>query len=266
MSKILKEDVNITDPNLAQQYSNGKQQLVNKDQQINALNKQILKLQTDKIAIQKALDGIEKKAADQQSSEQSKQETTQSTQDQTAKQNKDLEDAQRALASQILMTKQASESLVTIARMNIDDMIESINESILDAVMTDADLSVLKPLREELLVLKRHKIAINENNNPFSYDDFYDKSTDIEPSVMYLKIIDGKNTFIAKIYKEYPDSDWFGKVIHGRSKTFGKMKYDSSYEEDDIINFLKDSYDEVKMMSESEFNDYENTIEGINPK
>lgn len=64
--KKLNEDINITDPNLAQQYNRGQALLVQKDQVIVKLQDQINKVEKEKMKIEKELNKISQESAKQQ--------------------------------------------------------------------------------------------------------------------------------------------------------------------------------------------------------
>jgi chromosome segregation ATPase len=165
--KKINEDVAITDPNLAQQYSNGKQQLVNKDSQINGLNKQILKLQQDKIKIQQALDQIEKKYADMVGKPA---EPTTAQQPQNS-QNTDLAKAQQALAAQVLMNKPTTESLYI---NNLTSKLHALKEIMHSSSNPDAIKLEINEIESEI----HHLTEAPEN--PFASDVFYNVSESYE--------------------------------------------------------------------------------------
>jgi hypothetical protein len=250
MKKLkINEDVAITDPALAQQYSNGKQQLVNKDSQINALNKQILKLQQDKIKIQQAIDQIEKKSAETIGKPAATPDANQ-TKD---TQNTDLAKAQQALAAQVLMNKPTTESIYINNLTSKLEMLKEISESSLGV---DANIEL------EINRIKSEIDYLNEGfENPFASNVFYNVSEayediDDREYVIYVEIEDKDNKFMAKIFKRSPDSKWFGKIIYGTSRTFENITYEADYEEDDILNFLINTYTKVRILSKEEFNNY----------
>jgi len=251
----INEDVAITDPNLAQQYANGKQQLVNKDSQINALNKQVLKLQNDKIKIQQALDQIEKKSAEVAANPTTQNQQNQQNQAQQPE-NKQLAQAQQALAAQILMNKPTSESLYVA---NLKNKLISLKETLSSIPYNHPD-ALSTQIQIDALTLELD--YINESSyNPFSKKVFYDVSEAYEDDeddeyLLYVEIKDKDNKFLAKIFKPSADSKWFGKIIYGNSRTFENITYDSDYEEDDIINFLMYTYDSVRLLTKEEFNSY----------
>lgn len=248
MKKFLKEDISITDPNLAQQYANAKQQLINKDQQINALNKQILRIQSEKIKIQATIDQIEKNSANQQNQQPQNQEPAKNVQPQ--QKNKDLETAQKQLAAQVLMNQPTSESLAT---MNIKNKISTLNE------IAESDTNKKNEINN---IINSINVGINESNslssNPFSVKEFYDAGEEdpYDYGVVYVEITENDNTFVGKIFKPHASSDWIGKLVSGESSTFERLTYKNDYEEDDIINFLFVNYEGVKVLSETKFNEY----------
>ena len=162
-NKKVNEDVAITDPSLAQQYSNGKQQLVNKDSQINALNRQILKLQQDKIKIQQALDQIEKKSAESIG----KPAVTPDANQPKTNQNTDLAKAQQALAAQVLMNKPTTESLYI---NSLNDKLRSLNEIKYSSSNPDAIKLEINQIESEIFNLTKNF------DNPFASNIFYNVS------------------------------------------------------------------------------------------
>lgn len=253
--KRINEDISITDPNLAQQYANAKQQLITKDQQINALNKQILRLQSEKIKVQAVIDQIEKNSAGNANQQQPQQ---QQQQQQQQNKNKDLETAQKQLAAQVLMNQPTSESM-TIGRLNMLNRINALNELAKTASADEAPAMY----REIRILSEAAGVKIEEDLNPFGALSFYkmtegedNANSDDEDAVLYVEITDNDNRFLAKIFKPSNESDWVGKIIYGTSRTFEKIAYKSDYEEDDIINFLIVNYDSVRVLSENEFNEY----------
>lgn len=250
--KKINEDISITDPGLAQQYANAKQQLINKDQQINALNKQILRIQSEKIKVQAIIDQIEKNSASK--TDQQPHQPQQSQQ----QQNKELDNAQKQLAAQVLMNQTTSES-ITMGRLNILDRIKVLNEF----VETSSAEEAPGIYREIRILSEAAGVKIEKDVNPFGALSFYGMTeskdstdTDEETSVLYVEITDRHNRFLAKIFKPTNETDWIGKIIYGASETFEKISYRSDYEEDDIINFLIVNYDSVRVLSEKEYNEY----------
>lgn len=116
---------------------------------------------------------------------------------------------------------------------------------------------------------------LDDNYNPMRFDIFYnlnenkkydpemidyrnDTREDYldEDYVFYIKVIDGDNWFIGKIFKVNPDGDWYGKIKKGDDDSFEKMSYEGDYEETDIVDFLADNYEKVEIIDIHEFNDY----------
>jgi len=76
-----------------------------------------------------------------------------------------------------------------------------------------------------------------------------------EDKVFYVKITDADGDFTGKIYKLFDEGDWRAKIVDGESDTFEKLNYDPSWDEFDIIAFLRENYDDAELVSEDEFND-----------
>ena len=129
-------------------------------------------------------------------------------------------------------------------------------------------------------------IDYDEENseNPASYKNFWgDLDEDVDEKktredylddsfLFYTKIVENGKPFIGKIFKISPDSDWNGVVKVGESSTFEKITYETEYDELDIIEFLKDNYEDVEILDRHEYNEYfldteheeviENIVEG----
>lgn len=113
---------------------------------------------------------------------------------------------------------------------------------------------------------------VYDSYNPMSPENFYDldeayveregeeKKTKEDyldnDYVFYVKVIDGDNEFIGKIFKISPDGDWYGIVKNGDDNSFEKISYEPEYDEIDIVEFLGDSYDTIEIIDQHEFNDY----------
>ena len=102
-------------------------------------------------------------------------------------------------------------------------------------------------------------------SNPMSKENFYlneedeEKKTEDEVSedyIHYIKVYEGEEWFIAKIFKIDPEDDWYGEVKAGESNNFNNISYDPDYDLIDIIHFLRDTYDSVEVIDDAEYNDY----------
>lgn len=234
--KKLNEDVMISDPAMAQQYANGQTQLLNKDKQINALQKQINLIEQSKNDIAKKMSEIEKKSAANQG-------------DQVTQQ---LDQQQQAVQTTGQPAQQGT--------MNT-------SESIVIRVYEEDEDPKLGTLAN-----------VYDNVNPVSLENFYDVSEayveddkfsrhpneeeyDANKYLFYVRVTDitAQNEFIGKIFKTSPDGEWYGLVKDGEAKSFEQISYDASYDEEQIVDFLKETYDEVEIIDIDEFNNY---IEG----
>lgn len=80
--------------------------------------------------------------------------------------------------------------------------------------------------------------------------------------VIYVKIINDDNQFIGKIFKVSPDGEWYTSIKSGdKYNPFKELRFDSSYEEEDIIEFLSGSYDTVEIIGDDNYNEYIDDIE-----
>lgn len=111
---------------------------------------------------------------------------------------------------------------------------------------------------EELL-----KDDIEEDiESPFNDDDNYGDILEVEDdtqdsdydNLIYVKILDGNNSFIGKIYKTSDDSEWQSKLLNGKSKTFEKLNYNKDWDHIDIVSFLRENYDDANIIDENEIN------------
>ena len=103
--------------------------------------------------------------------------------------------------------------------------------------------------------------AKNFYNLSEAYTEFEDpeKKTgdDIDDEYLfYVKIFDDEDWFIAKIFKVNPTEDWFGIIKAGENDSFDKISYDPEFDEDAIVEFLKDTYDKVEIIDQAEYDDY----------
>ena len=174
-------------------------------------------------------------------------------------------------------------SLKKIGRTDASDLIDTYFylypefDPSLDKPRKEADKEV-KKLQDQIdkLEKKREKKEqqrdkMDESDNPMSSKNFYDLSeayAEMEVSdrdedefidkdyVFYVKIQDKGNEFIGKIFKVRPDGDWFGAVKEGEDDTFNKISYEPEYDEMDIVEFLRDSYDNIEIIDQHEFNGY----------
>jgi hypothetical protein len=109
--------------------------------------------------------------------------------------------------------------------------------------------------------------------NPMSPESFYslseaytnfgdstEKKTDEDELdddyLFYVKIYDGDEWFIAKIFKIDPIEDWYGIVKAGENDIFDQISYDPEYDEEKIVEFLKNTFDSVEIIDKEEYNDY----------
>jgi len=72
----------------------------------------------------------------------------------------------------------------------------------------------------------------------------------------FVKVYEGDDWFIGKIFKVDPEDDWYGEVKAGESDNFDNISYEPDYDIIDIVDFLKDTYDKVEVIDELEYNDY----------
>jgi len=79
--------------------------------------------------------------------------------------------------------------------------------------------------------------------------------------LFYAKILGKSGEFIGKIYKVSPDGNWFGKIIWGEDPTFEKVKYKPSHDENQVVQVLTSTYEEVSIVDPIEFKDYVNAEE-----
>lgn len=278
--KKLNEDVVINDPGLAQQYANGQTQLLNKDKQINALQKQINSIEQSKNEIARKMAEIEKKSAQSQPDEVQQQLAQQqvASQAQVAatsesliiKENEEysnyLEDAYNALTDELVMLQQLP---ISKQSPDHDKLIWHIKREISEL---DSELNTENSEQEDNWDSNGYKLSEKNEDNPLSVDNFYDlseayvdditfdnKEYNEEEFLFYVRITDNHNEFIGKIFKMSPDGEWYGIIKDGEDDSFEKISYDASYDEQQIVDFLQETYDEVEIIDINEFNNY---IEG----
>jgi len=292
--KRLNEDVAINDPQLAQQYANGQTQLMNKDKQINALQTQINNIQKQKNEIEKAMAVIQQKAAqaqpkqpEQNTNNNKNQQTVQVTGQPVQPTSESLlvkENTEYNYIEQLsYMYNKLTDELATL--MNNDpNNFEEIKKLKLEIKEISDELSNLEEAEENTNLEQREQEMFwreneyNESSSPISKENFYNLNEDYidtkesnreyeeyedQNFIFYLKISDADNIFVAKVFKISPDGEWYGLVKAGEDKTFEKISYESNFNEDDIVNFLEDSYDEVEIIDILEFNEYIEDAESL---
>jgi hypothetical protein len=77
-----------------------------------------------------------------------------------------------------------------------------------------------------------------------------------EEKVFYVDINDADGDFTGKIYKLFDDGEWHAKIVDGDSGTFEQLHYDPSWDEFDVIAFLRENYDDAELIDKEEFNDH----------
>jgi len=123
-------------------------------------------------------------------------------------------------------------------------------------------------------------LPVYDSYNPMTPENFYnideayiEREGEVEKKtkedyldndyLFYVKVIDGDNEFIGKVFKLSPDGDWYGIVKKGEDDSFEKISYEPEYDEMDIVEFLGDSYDTIEIIDQHEFNDYIEDTEDI---
>ena len=126
------------------------------------------------------------------------------------------------------------------------------NEEELDAEWQDqlSDMGLEKAETEDILTIEDDdEETVSDDKDITDVDQKID-----EDKVFYVKIEDEGEAFVGKIYKLFDEGDWRAKVVDGQSKTFDQLNYDPSWDEFDIIAFLRENYADAELMSEEEFN------------
>jgi len=326
MNKI-NENVTITDPQLAQQYTNAQKQLNDLNAQENTLRQQINDINQKKIQISNVLSQIEQKSTAQQITTNQNQQNNEKQQPQQT-QNTVTIAPQSQQTNESLLVKIVSDEndFNSILNSELDDLKDQmiygvshkLDQRIIDFILKKIDL-VKSELKNDNEILSGPDIKnnnIKDKNityftNPLSANNFYDdnfedndfeddnfedndfeddnfEDNELEESyidyegendentekdiidednnyVFYVKITDYNNeTFIGKIFKITPDGDWYQSVKIGENKIFDKVSYDSNYDEDDIIDYLINTYDEVEIIGSDEYNEYIDNFEDLN--
>lgn len=293
--KNLNEDVAINDPQLAQQYANGQKQLMDKDKQINALQQQINNIEKQKNEISKQMAMIQQKAAQAQPVQnQNNNQNNQNNNIQNNNQNtseslviKESINSSESYYQHLVNTyERLTDELMKIMnndpnnkndinklKYEIQDVINELNEidEEEDLYNRQQEQEINRQQQEQEMYWREQEQY--ENVNPMSVESFYTLNeayvenededikkklddTDKDPFVIYLKIEHEGDMFIGKVFKTSEDSDWYGLVTVNEDKKFEKISYPSSYEEDDIISFLEDTYDLVEPIDVLEYNEY----------
>jgi hypothetical protein len=182
MMKNLNEDVAITDPQMAQQYSNGQVQLTNMDKQINALQSQVNKLNQNKIQIQKKMDELAQQSA-QKTEEEKPPEQVQDETAVTAAATAAVAAAQAQPTSESLLIRvdesQDEEERINLEIDQISDQIMLLEDPAEIAEMEDRINSLLDQLKDLDMDQMRHEseydldqdLDLGEYPIDESYDD-----------------------------------------------------------------------------------------------
>lgn len=298
--KKINEDVNILDPKLAQQFANGKTQQVNNQQKINALEKQIMGINQQNNQIQQKMVQIEQKAASEQGQENSQE----SGQPQETVEVPVAQNAQQSTSESLLVRESfdgemdaeyeaLSDELITLRNIPNDKrtmvqskLMQSIQHRIYDLESKFEVEQMHNQRNEYKSEYSNDEWSIDENGgNPLATENFYNLTEAYvddeitfeanppeeyaeEKYLIYVRITDGHNEFIGKIFKLSPDGEWYGIVKDGAdSKHFENMTYDANYYEAQILDYLLEIYDEVEVINIDEFNNYiEGDIEELEVK
>ena len=205
LKESLNEDVTITDPQLSQQYTGIQKQIIDKQNQINQINRDILTLEKNKASIEQ-----------QQSAQTQKTTTTQPAQP-----------AQTTAPAQPAQPAAKTENYHSISSLD-----SFINEALEDPSNIDA-MDVLNVDDYDASRDEDTKEKVEKAQDDFKEDD--------DQYVFYVKVDDGGDEFVAKIYKNDPESDWLGSVKVGENTAFEKMSYETEYNKEDILDFLHDN-------------------------
>jgi len=273
-SDILIEGIAIADPKLAQQYANAQKQLNDKDAQIIALQKQINAIEVTKTQIQKAMVAIEQKAAQTTVQTPATQPagTTQSTQPTTntattqPTTNTTGTPTKESFSSDILRVKHINESTFDISFAESDELEEIKNymnseniKYIENKDVIEFDETELDPewrtILDDIGIKKLNDFQLEEDK-PIEEPELTSEEHEQidEDKVFYVQVEDEGDAFIGKIYKLKDNDEWLAKIVIGENDTFEKLFYESSWDEVDIIAFLRDNYADATLISKDEFN------------
>jgi len=232
----LNEDVTILDPQLAQQYSGIQKQIIDKQTLINNMNKEILTLQQNLAAIEQKAAQTQKPAAPTPPASSTATPSPAPT-----------------TASSAPAPKESVYSVITLDNYLKEALSDPSNIDAMDILNVDKDdnhdMKHDEESREHEELLSEPKDNYDEENKEIETDEY-------SPDVFYVKIEDDGDEFIAKIYKNESKGDWLGVIKIGENESFEKLAYEPTYDENDILEFLKDNYDEAEIISKSEFNEY----------
>jgi len=238
-----------TDIETAQKIANGQAALNREDLKLQQLKDRMIPINKKKAQIQKAMIKIQADNAQRMKARAKEQ----------AKQQKEIIKAQQAqqqqpaapVATPVLPT---TESLL----QNDLDRIELLEDYIV--VLMQEDKPNYKKINE--LIEEFKPKILKENDNPMSIENFYNLSEEKKTEeldddfLFYIKAYDEDDWFIGKIFKISADEDWYGIVKAGENDTFDKISYDPEFDEEAIVDFLRDTYDSVEIIDQAEYDDY----------
>jgi hypothetical protein len=206
---------------MSQEYVGLQKQIIDKQNQINQINRDILTLEKNKSAIE------------QRASQTQKTTTTQPAQP-----------AQTTTPAQPAQPAAKTENYHSISSLD-----SFINEALEDPSNIDA-MDVLNVDDYDASHDEDTKEEVEKAQDDFKEDD--------DQYVFYVKVDDGGDEFVAKIYKNDPESDWLGSVKVGENTAFEKISYETEYNKEDILDFLHDNYDDVEIIDQEKYDNYFN--------
>jgi len=98
-----------------------------------------------------------------------------------------------------------------------------------------------------------------EDNEEDGENDYEDEDEEKRDNQLFYIYVDDKKSnehFLGKVYKKFENSKWREKLIYGESDTFGTKSYMEYLTEEEIIDWLKEDYnDNVEIVEEDQIDE-----------
>ncbi|HRT03192.1 MAG TPA: hypothetical protein P5513_04575 [Candidatus Diapherotrites archaeon] len=229
IEESLNEDVSIP-PELTNQYLNIKKQIADKKTKKDQLMRSVNQIDNEINILNKNLIAIESKAAEIQSRKK----------------------------EELAGKKEEIKTVEVTGKVKEDiDIDKWWKENVSEAMKDELDDEDMYDEYEEDMDIDNSEENEEENDN----DDSDYSLTSLEDDYVFaLKITDEEkdDIIIAKFYKNEDDDFWKARVVKGEEEPLESMQFDPDMEKDDIIDRLKDIFDDVE---EIDIKDYEDLID-----
>lgn len=207
------------------------------------LQSRILQLQSQQATIQKQIDSIAKQQNDL---------TTKAALDMSKQTSNNPNDVQSQDVNQQQNPQQnQQQNIYNIANKTSEGYIKltSIEEFINEEDKLASDINFSNDLTIDDNTVK--------NTTPINIDTPETNAVNKNyKDVIYVKFTEGSNDIIGKIYKSEDDDVWTTSCLNDNCETFQEMSFVKDLGKYGVLDKLEDFYDDVKELSEDEYNKY----------